>query len=105
MRRRVLVLGGSGWIGAAVAPALAASCDVLAPRHAEVDVADAASVAGAIRAHRAGAVLNLAARNPPADAAQMRRANADGAGAVAAACAAAGARLVHMSTDLVLDGR
>lgn len=103
-RRRVLVLGGSGWLGTAVVPAFAARFETAAPRHGEVDVADEAAVARAIDAHGAGTVVNLAACNAGAPD-ELHRVNALGAGCVARAARTRGARLVHMSTDLVLDGR
>lgn len=77
-----------------------------APGRGEVDVADAASVGAALAAFLPDTVVNLAALNPHAgDEAAMGRVNAVGAGVVARCVRAAGARLVHMSTDLVLDGR
>jgi dTDP-4-dehydrorhamnose reductase len=104
LRRRVLVLGGSGWLGRAVVPAFAQRFDAWAPPHRQLDVCDEASVSGAIAEFRADTVVNLAALNGGEPQA-MERVNALGAAAVALAARAAGARLVHMSTDLVLDGR
>ena len=103
---RVLLFGASGWLGSAVAPFLAARCDLRAPSHADAEVGDAASVAAAVTAFRPDVVVNLAAVNPHAGGSgAMERINASGAGQVAAAARAAGARLVHMSSDAVLDGR
>ncbi|MCE9636073.1 MAG: sugar nucleotide-binding protein [Planctomycetes bacterium] len=108
MAHRVLVLGGSGWLGAAVVEVFAARFELHAPAHGAVhgavDIADAVSVAAAIRVARAEVVVNLAAANT-GDAETMGRVNALAPGVVAACTRAAGARLLHMSTDLVLDGR
>jgi len=58
--------------------------------------------------HRPDVVLNLAAMTDVdgcEDSQELaRQVNADGAGTVAELCAAAGTRLVHMSTDYVFDG-
>lgn len=103
---RVLLLGGSGWLGSAAAPALGERFAVAAPSHAELDVTDRAAVRAAIAAHGAGTVVNLAAQNAPEPVpGAMANVNSAGAGAVAAAARDADARLIHMSTDLVLDGR
>ncbi len=76
--------------------------------HAECDVTDGAAVAGAIDHWRPVAVINCAAWTR-VDAAEEHEAeaeavNATGAGLVAAACAAAGVRCCHVSTDYVFDG-
>lgn len=106
LRQRVLVLGGSGWLGSAVVPAFAGRFETWAPAHAEVDAADEAAVRGAAEEFRAATVVNLAAVNPGAGGAgDMERVNVLGAAAVARAAHGAKARIVHMSTDLVLDGR
>jgi dTDP-4-dehydrorhamnose reductase len=75
----------------------------------DVDLADPASVARAVRAVRPDIVVNAAAwtavdlaESQPAEA---RRVNADGARAVAAAAAEIGVPVVQLSTDYVFDGR
>ena len=104
---RVLVLGGHGWIGRALVPALRRKGHtVVAPRHAECDIADPRAVRRALAASRARAVVNAAAANSgERDEALLAAVNVEGARNVAAAAERAGARLVHVSTDLVLDGR
>jgi dTDP-4-dehydrorhamnose reductase len=103
---KVLVLGGGGWLGSAVVPRFRARFDTLAPRRTELDVADEAAVRRAFASFRPDAVVNLAALQPTAGGEDvMARVNAAGAGVVARAPADAGVRLVHMSTDAVLDGR
>jgi dTDP-4-dehydrorhamnose reductase len=74
----------------------------------QLDVADAPAVLDLFETIRPGLVIHTAAmtdvdgceRQPEA----AWRANVDGATAVAAACAAVGAHLVHLSTEYVFDG-
>jgi dTDP-4-dehydrorhamnose reductase len=76
--------------------------------HRECDVTDAAAVGRAIAEAHPAAVINGAAWTA-VDAAEDHEAeaeavNATGAGIVASACAAAGIRCCHVSTDYVFDG-
>ena len=104
--RRVLVFGGSGWVGSVLGPRLAAEGHVVhAPRHADVDVADREAVREAVRHMRPDAVINLAAAQAGEADEDLRRVNANGAGIVAQAAAEVGARLLQVSSDMVLDGR
>lgn len=60
---RIFVTGGSGALGQSLLPRLEAEGhDVVAPRHAEIDLFDAEAVQGAVRG--AGAVYHLATRIP-----------------------------------------
>jgi dTDP-4-dehydrorhamnose reductase len=104
---RVIVFGGRGWVGQSLVPALRlAGHEVVAPTHGECDVGDAGAVEKLVAAARGGAVVNAAAANTgTADESVLRKVNVLGAGNVASAAFRAGARLVHVSTDLVLDGR
>jgi dTDP-4-dehydrorhamnose reductase len=71
-------------------------------------VTDAASVTDAITRHRPDVVVNCAAWTAVDDAEaseeQALAVNAGGAASVAAGCAAAGARMVQVSTDYVFAG-
>jgi dTDP-4-dehydrorhamnose reductase len=106
---RLLVTGAGGMLGQDVVRAARASGhEVVALTRAELDVADVAVVEAAIPHAEPDAVVNCAAWTDvdgaeanPDDAAAI---NATGAGNVARAAAAAGARLVHVSTDYVFDG-
>jgi dTDP-4-dehydrorhamnose reductase len=76
---------------------------------AELDVTDAAAVDGALDRDTPDAVINCAAWTD-VDGAETHReeahaVNADGAGNLARAAAAAGVPLVHVSTDYVFDGQ
>ncbi len=104
-RRRLLVFGGGGWLGTAlVAAATARGDEVLAPRSSRVDVADPTDVEGAFAAARPQVVVNLAAVQPGASSERLEAVNVMGARWVAEAAARRGVRLVHVSTDMVLDG-
>jgi dTDP-4-dehydrorhamnose reductase len=82
--------------------------ELIGMTRAELDVSDERSVAGAFERARPEAVLNCAAwtdvdgaESHPEEAHAV---NARGAGNLAAAAAAAGVALLHVSTDYVFDG-
>ena len=105
---RVLVTGGSGHLGAAVIREFGSGHDVVAPRHAELDIADRQAVRATIERVRPDAIVNCAAYND-VDAAQRDpgpalEINAFGVLHLAQAAASTGAALVHYSTDFVFDG-
>jgi dTDP-4-dehydrorhamnose reductase len=114
-QKTLLLTGATGFLGRRLAPGLAGSWRVVrACRSAEgadsvrLDLAEGDSVRRAFEAVRPAAVVHSGAmagpddceRNPEA----ARRVNADAARLVAELCGASGARLVHLSTDLVFDG-
>jgi dTDP-4-dehydrorhamnose reductase len=81
---------------------------VIASTRADLDVTDGREVGTAMRRHRPDYVVNCAAWTA-VDAAeehpgQALAVNGQGAENVAAACAATGARLLHLSTDYVFGG-
>jgi len=82
--------------------------EVLAPSGAELDVTDPAAVREDLAAFAPAAIINCAAWTD-VDGAESHEAealavNGEGAGTVARAAAAFGARIVHVSTDYVFDG-
>ena len=113
-----MVTGSRGQLGRCLVralsePSTAAGDELVAAfSHAELDIADAGAVARALASLPGGApevLVNAAAYN------QVDRCESDGRdeafrvnglgpGVLARACEAAGARLVHVSTDYVLDG-
>lgn len=105
--RRILVTGGEGQVGSALAAALSGRVCV-APGRRELDVTDAEAVARAVARHAPDVVIHAAAltdttrceREPDL----AHRVNAAGTEHVARACAAAGARLFAISTNEVFDG-
>jgi dTDP-4-dehydrorhamnose reductase len=106
---RMLVTGGAGMLGrAAVAAAERLGHDVVAPPRAELDITDFEAVRAAVAEITPVAVINCAAWTDVdgAETAEPQAAevNALGAGNLARAAAATGARIVHVSTDYVFDG-
>ncbi|MFN8075388.1 MAG: SDR family oxidoreductase [Kineosporiaceae bacterium] len=104
--RRLLVTGGSGFLGRRVlAAASGAGFDAVGTTHTapgmRMDLADPASVRAVVDAVRPDAVVHTAylQHGPSRDAVIV-----DGTAALASACARHGARLVHVSTDLVFSG-
>ncbi|MFC6507736.1 dTDP-4-dehydrorhamnose reductase [Promicromonospora citrea] len=102
-----LVVGAAGMLGQdVVAAAGAAGHRVSGTGRDTLDVTDAAAVRAAVDGH--DVVVNCAAWTAVDDAeareAEAFAVNATGAAHLARAAAAAGARLVHVSTDYVFDG-
>jgi dTDP-4-dehydrorhamnose reductase len=104
---RIAVLGGGGQLGRAIARA--GGHGVIALRHADADVTDAAALRAAIVAARADVVVNAAAWTAVdlAESEPQRcfAVNRDGAGNAASVCSALRIPLIHLSTDYVFDGR
>ena len=114
----LLVVGGKGMLGSEVVDraadhgALANAHGAVVVRSADlpdVDIADGASVERLVGASRPDVIVNCAAYTD-VDGCEAHRdrafaVNASGPGRLAEAAAAVGARLVHVSTDFVFDGR
>jgi dTDP-4-dehydrorhamnose reductase len=105
---RVLVTGSAGMLGHALRGSCPPGTTMLDADLPGVDVTDPSSVARALSEARPDAVLNAAAFTN-VDACETHEAeatavNGAGAGHVAAACAAAGIPVLHVSTDYVFDG-
>jgi dTDP-4-dehydrorhamnose reductase len=92
-----------------VRAAEAAGHEVIALPRGGLDITDRAAVERAVSAEGPEAIVNCAAWTDVDGAEEQEAAahtvNAAGAGHVAGAAAAAGVRLVHVSTDYVFDGR
>jgi dTDP-4-dehydrorhamnose reductase len=106
---KLLVTGAAGMLGReVVAAAQRLGHEVAAWDLPECDLTDAGATLAAIRRLEPRAVVNCAAYTnvdaAESDEATATLVNGDAAGNVARACAAAGARLVHVSTDYVFDG-
>jgi dTDP-4-dehydrorhamnose reductase len=105
------VTGASGFLGRVLVQRAVPAWEVVGTflsqpppgscRAVRLDVTDAAAVDALVAAERPDAVIHTAYRQHGDDAHAV---NADGAGHVAAAARAAGARLVHVSTDVVFAG-
>ncbi len=93
---------------AVVAAAAAAGHEVVALDRAALDIGDAAAVSAAVGDPALAAVINCAGwtdvDGAESNVAAANAVNRDGAANLAAACAAAGLRLVQVSTDYVFDG-
>lgn len=103
----MVITGAGGQVGRVLADQAACrGYDVSALRHADLDITDPAAVAphvaGADLVVNCAAFTNVDACESEPEAAQAI--NADGPGVIAAACADAGARLIHISTDYVFRG-
>jgi dTDP-4-dehydrorhamnose reductase len=105
----LLLLGAAGQVGrevAALPPP--AGLRVVAVTRAELDLTDRSAVAALVAACEPAVIVNAAAYTA-VDRAESepelaRTVNADAPGWIADAAAAAGAALIHMSTDYVFDG-
>ena len=108
---RLLVTGREGQLARSLAERFVAhpGIELIALGRPQLDLAEAGSVARAIREHRPDLVINAAAYtnvDQAEDEPELAfRVNADAAGEAAAAARAIGARNVHVSTDYVFDGR
>jgi dTDP-4-dehydrorhamnose reductase len=96
---RLFVTGGGGLLGRHLRRRAAGEHEVVAPASAELDVRDAGAVLRALRETRPDAVIHLAYRRDD------RTTNVEGTVHVAGAAADVGARLVHLSTDVVFGDR
>jgi dTDP-4-dehydrorhamnose reductase len=106
---RILITGAEGMLGRDVARAAEqAGHETVALARAQLDITDAKAVANAVGEAAPHAVINCAAWTD-VDGAESRAQDATvvngvGAGNVAAGAAAAGAWVIHVSTDYVFDG-
>jgi dTDP-4-dehydrorhamnose reductase len=106
---RIVVTGAAGQLGVdLVLHCRSAGDDVVALDRASLDITDRDAVLRAIRDVGPDAVINAAAYTA-VDACETNietahAVNATAVGHLAEACDAAGARLVHVSTDYVFDG-
>jgi dTDP-4-dehydrorhamnose reductase len=106
---RVLITGAAGMLGLDVRRAAEdAGHEAVSLTRAQLDISDRAAVADAVQSAGPDAVINCAAwtnvdgaESEPQQAAVV---NGAGAGHVAVAAAAAGAWVIHVSTDYVFSG-
>jgi dTDP-4-dehydrorhamnose reductase len=102
---RYLITGAAGMLGQDLQQALAGR-DVTALSRADLDITDQDAVTAAVAGH--DVVVNAAAYTKVDDAESHEddaaAVNAHGPAVLATAAVAAGARIVHVSTDYVFDG-
>ncbi|MCP4204897.1 MAG: dTDP-4-dehydrorhamnose reductase [bacterium] len=106
---RAFVAGGSGQLGSALLATAPTGTAITAPPRLEVSITDRLAVADAIATAKPELVINAAGYTRVDDAETDREAafavNGDGARNLAEAAAAVNARMIHVSTDFVFDGR
>ena len=96
----MFVTGASGFLGQHLVQASeVGEWELLAPTSRALDICDEGRVRDEITTWKPNVVVHLAYRKGD------RRNIVDGSAAVARAAAAAGARLIHLSTDVVFAGR
>jgi dTDP-4-dehydrorhamnose reductase len=106
---RVLVSGGGGQLATALIATAAGDVEVRAPKRDQCDITDRESVERIFDSFGPDVVFNTAAYTA-VDAAEDNRdlaflVNAEGARNISLAARRSGARLIHISTDYVFDGR
>jgi dTDP-4-dehydrorhamnose reductase len=106
---KALVTGAGGQLATELVGRAPDGASVVALSKQDLDICDTAAVTAAIVRHAPDVVFNTAAYTA-VDRAESQvdlawRVNRDGAATLAAAAQAAGARIVHVSTDFVFDGR
>lgn len=105
---RMLVFGHDGQVAHALRTMSRPDLTVTALGRAGADITDADAVRRAVEAARPDVAVNTAAYTAVDRAETETEAafavNRDGAGHIAAACAATGVPLIHYSTDYVFDG-
>lgn len=106
--KRALITGADGMLGAELLRALGESHEVIGVDLGELDVTDGEATLAFVSEAAPDCVINCAAYTDVDGAESQRESafavNAEGAGNVARASAAAGAYLIHLSTDYVFDG-
>ena len=105
---RILLLGASGQVGAALQPLLAAHHELVTPSRSELDLADGDRLRSYLRRCRPAVIVNAAAYTAVDRAEEepelARAINAEAPAILAREAEAIGAALVHYSTDYVFDG-
>lgn len=106
---KALIVGAGGQLGRCLVASAPIGAEVMAHGSDTLDVTDRAAVSGMIAQLRPDVVLNAAAYTAvdraESDEAAALAVNATAVGHLAEATRDCGARLVHVSTDFVFDGR
>ncbi|MHB8530600.1 MAG: dTDP-4-dehydrorhamnose reductase [Caulobacteraceae bacterium] len=106
---RALITGAGGQLGAALGEAAGPDWSVVGLTREALDIGDELAVRTAIAAERPDLIFNAAAftavDRAESESQTAFRINRDGPAHLAAAATNIGARLIHISTDFVFDGR
>lgn len=105
---KILLIGKNGQVGAELMKSLPAIGELVSTDRSTLDIADPASIARTIRAHRPDVIVNAAAYTAvdkaESDASAALAVNSVAPGVMASEAKAIGALLIHYSTDYVFDG-
>ena len=105
---RILITGGSGQVGHCLKAQLQGCAELSIPDSSALNIADRRSVRQAVETFRPDYIINAAAYTAvdkaESDAERAFAVNRDGARHLAEAAEAAGAVMLHISTDYVFDG-
>ena len=105
---KILVTGGSGFVGSRIVKRWSGEYEILTPRHHEMDITDAAAVMQYCRAHKPDVVVHTAAisntgyceEHPE----ESLRVNATAAIGLAEAATEIGAKYIFFSSDQIYNG-
>ena len=106
---KVLITGAAGQVGRALTRTAVDGALLVPVSHKELDIADANAVLEYVRGQAPDVIINAAAYTAvdraESDSELAERVNAQGPRHLAVAAREVGARLLHISTDFVFDGR
>lgn len=106
---KIVIAGAAGQVGRALLSCKPKKSTVLGFSHADLDIGDPTAVANLILAHRPDFIICAAAYTAvdraESDPETAERVNVEGPRNLALAARETGARLLHISTDFVFDGR
>ena len=108
MKTKILITGGSGFLGSRLAYCYRDRYDLLLPPHSELNISHEESVRAYLEEHRPEAVIHCAAlsntwyceQHPE----ESHKVNVQGTVRIAKACKLTGAKLIFMSSDQVYNG-
>lgn len=105
---KTLIVGAAGQLGRALCRTVPDGVEALALDRTQLDITSEQAVAQAVNSLCPDVVINASAYTAvdlaESQPEQAFAVNADAVGGIAGACAAAGIRFVHVSTDFVFDG-
>lgn len=108
MKTKILITGGSGFLGSRLAYYYKEKYDLLLPTHNELNVSREEAVRAYMEEHRPDVVIHCAALSNTwyceQHADESHKVNVQGAVRIAKACKLTGAKLLFMSSDQVYNG-